>query len=80
MMENFIKIMVLENEFEAQILESVLQEREIPHFLKSYHDEVYGRLFQMNKGWGAVNAPERYKVEIEEIVADLRKGYTWEDQ
>lgn len=79
-MENFVKIAVLEDEFEAQVLESVLKERELAHFLKSYHDPAYGSLYQAVKGWGHVTAPESLKEEILEILADLRKGYTWEDQ
>jgi hypothetical protein len=79
-MGKFVKISVLENEFEAQVLESVLKERDIAHFLKSYHDPVYGSLYQMHKGWGEVTAPESMKEEILEILVDLRKGYTWEEQ
>lgn len=76
--EVFTKIAVLENEFEAQLLESILKEREIPHFLKSYHDPAYGTLYQMVKGWGQVTAPERCREEITEIISDIRKGYSWE--
>lgn len=79
-MENFVKIAVLENEFEAQLLESVLKERELSHFLKSFHDPVYGTLYQIHKGWGQVTAPLSLKDEILEILADLRKGYAWEEE
>jgi len=77
-MDAFKKITILENEIEAQLLESVLKERDIAHFLKSYHDPAYGSLYQTHKGWGEVTAPENVKEEILEILSDLRKGYDWE--
>lgn len=73
-MESFKKIAVLDNEIEARLLESILLERDIPHGMNSYQDEVYGSLFQMHKGWGIVNAPDSYESEIKEIISDMRKG------
>jgi len=73
-MDDYIKAAVLENGIEAQLLESVLQERSIPYLMKSYHDAAYDGLFQTQKGWGAVYSPARYKEEILAILQDLRKG------
>ena len=72
-MEEYIKIAVLEDEFEAGLLDSVLSEREIPHRMRSYYDTAYDGLFQTQKGWGYVAAPEQYEAEITEILADLRE-------
>ena len=72
-MEDYLKIAILENEIEARLLESILTERDIPHLLRSYHDTAYDGLFQTQKGWGYVGAPESYKEEISEIISDLRK-------
>jgi len=36
--EPYDKVDVLENEIEAQLLESILNERGIPHRIRSYHD------------------------------------------
>lgn len=69
------KIGTLENEFEAQLLESIMLEREIPHRLRSYHDTAFDGLFQTQKGWGVVLAPRAYTDEILEIISDIRKGY-----
>ena len=79
-MNQFEKIAVIDNGFESQLLESILNERNIPHLLKSYHDVAYGNLFQFHKGWGTVNAPIAFKAEILEIISDIREGYTWEDK
>ena len=62
--EDFKKIVVLENEIEAQLMDSILTERQIPHRLKSYHDTAYDGIFQVQKGWGIVEAPESYRDEI----------------
>jgi hypothetical protein len=73
-MEDFKKAAILENEFEAQLIASILVEREMPHRLRSYHDTAFDGLFQTQKGWGYVSAPEKYHQEIKEILADLRLG------
>ena len=73
-MEDYKKIAVLEDEFEAGLLEAILSEREIPHRMRSYYDTALDGLFQTQKGWGYVAAPEQYKAEVKEILADLRKA------
>lgn len=70
-MEEFKKILVLENEIEAQLLDSVLTERKIPHRMKTYRDTAYDGIFQVQKGWGHVEAPLSYKEEIISIHQDL---------
>ena len=72
-MEDFAKIATLENDFEAQLLDSILTERDIPHLMRSYHDTAYDGLYQTQKGWGHVSAPPSYRDEILEILSDLRK-------
>ena len=72
-MEDFKKVAVLENENEAQVLDSILTERDIPHHMRSYYDTSFDGLFQSQKGWGHVSAPESYHEEIQDILLDLRK-------
>ena len=73
-MEDYKKIAVLEDDIEAGLLDSVLNERDIPHRMRSYHDTALDGLFQVQKGWGYVAAPEQHEAEVMEILADLRKG------
>lgn len=73
-MEEYVKVAVLENEIEAQVLDSILNDRNIPHIINSYFDLAYDGLFQAQKGWGCVKAPQAYRLEILEILADLREG------
>ena len=71
-MENYKKITILENEFEAQILQSILTERGITHYIKSFYDIAYDGLFQRSGGWGAIFAAEQDEAEIIEVLAAIR--------
>ena len=73
-MKNYVKASILENDIEARLLDSVLTERKIPHQMRSYYDTAFDGLFQSQKGWGHVSAPESYGEEIREIISELRKG------
>ncbi|HOX15995.1 MAG TPA: hypothetical protein PK263_04330 [bacterium] len=70
-MEQFNKILILDNEIEAELLDSILTERDIPHRIQSYHDSAYNGIYQAQKGWGAVMAPETSKEMIMSIYQDL---------
>ncbi|MFP4668654.1 MAG: hypothetical protein ACOCQI_03520 [Desulfosalsimonas sp.] len=69
---NFIRISGIDNPFEAQLLGSVLEEREVPHRIRSHHDTAYDGLYQMQKGWGEIYAPEIHKSLILEIIEQIR--------
>lgn len=70
-MQGFKKIVILDNEIQARLIDSILTEREIPHRMRSYHDSAYDGIYQMQKGWGHVEAPEEYQDEIENILVNL---------
>jgi len=72
MKNEYKKVTTLENEIEARLLESILAERNIPHIIQSYYDTAYDGLYQTQKGWGYISAPERYSQEIQEILAFIR--------
>jgi hypothetical protein len=44
--EVYVKVDILENEIEAQLLDSILNERNIPHHIQSYYDTAFDGLFQ----------------------------------
>ena len=71
-MRDFKKILTIENEFEAEILEGILKEKEIPHIVKCYHDSAYDGLFQFQKGWGHIEAPDEFADQIKEIYSDVQ--------
>ncbi|HUX95003.1 MAG TPA: hypothetical protein VMV47_04655 [Bacteroidales bacterium] len=66
-MNNIIKILALSNEIEAMLIDGLLNEKGIPHILKTYHDSVYDGLWQTQSSWGHLEAPEEYRNEIMEI-------------
>lgn len=72
-MEEYTKAATLDNEIEARLVASILEERHIPHRVRSYYDTAYDGLFQTQKGWGEIKAPVAYHQEITEIVFELRK-------
>ncbi|MGD8523596.1 MAG: hypothetical protein PVF56_20775 [Desulfobacterales bacterium] len=74
--QGFIRIVVLENAIEAQLVRSILDQHQIPHRIRSFYDTAYNGLFQMQKGWGELNAPSLYKQEILDIVQDIRSEQT----
>ena len=59
-----IKVLVFNNEFEAKLLDEVLNEKNIPHIIRSYHDSAYDGLWQMQSSWGHLEAPEEFREEI----------------
>jgi hypothetical protein len=58
------KILMFKNEIEAMLLDEILTEKQIPHLIRSYHDSVYDGLWQLQSGWGHIEAPEEYADEI----------------
>ena len=71
-MAKFQKILVLNNEVEARLLDAVLTEQQIPHLMRTYHDRAYDGLWQQQQGWGHVEAPEEVEEQILSIYEDLR--------
>ncbi|MFC1504645.1 hypothetical protein ACFL6D_04440 [Spirochaetota bacterium] len=70
-MEGYEKILILKDEVESRLMESMLKERKIPYVVRSYHDPSLDGLFQVQKGWGYIEAPPEYKDEINTIYSDL---------
>lgn len=72
-MERLERIAVLENYLEAELLGRELEAREIPHVMRSYHDSAYDGIYQFQKGWGEVQAPEEFREEILAMLRDFRE-------
>jgi hypothetical protein len=70
-MSEYEKIAVLMNEVEAELVESTLKDRGIPHVLKPYHDSALDGLFERQEGWGHIEAPSEHKEAILTILRDL---------
>ena len=72
--ENFKKITVAENRFEADLIAQTLKQAEIPCMIRSYQDTAYDGIFIPQKGWAAVMVPEELVERASDIIAELRKG------
>lgn len=70
--ESFIRIAILGNEIEAQLIGSILKEQSIPHRIRSYHDTAYDGLFQFQKGWGEIRSTISHKQEILDIIDSVK--------
>jgi hypothetical protein len=78
--ENFKKITVAENKFEADLISHTLQEEGIPCMIRSYHDTAYDGIFIPQKGWGGVMVPEELVEKASVIIAELRQGLKTTEQ
>jgi outer membrane protein assembly factor BamE (lipoprotein component of BamABCDE complex) len=70
-MHDYVKVLTLRNEVEAQMMDQALADQGIPHLVRSYHDSAYDGLFQTQKGWGHIAAPPERKDEIKAIYEEL---------
>ena len=68
------KVAVLAHEVEAERLGVELNNRNIPHLLRSYYDSALDGLYQSARGWGHVQAPAQYKDAILSVLNDIREA------
>lgn len=72
-MDKLKKIAVLDNEVQAELVDNVLEERGIPHLMRTYHDSALDGLFESHSGWGHIEAPEECKDEILAVIAEIKR-------
>ena len=70
-MDEFEKILDLNNEFEAERLKEILDEKNIPFGIVPVSDSAFGTIEILENGWGYLEAPPRFKNEILEIYAEI---------
>lgn len=71
-MEKAEEILTINNVVEAKLLEEVLTDREIPYFIRSYHDNAYDGVFQIQHGWGSLSSLPEFRNEILEIYREIK--------
>jgi len=72
---NFIKIIVVENKFEADLVSQALQEEGIPVMVKGFSDTAYDGLYIPQKGWAAIMIPEEFKALGEKVVNEFEGAF-----
>lgn len=68
----YTHIVPIENAIEGQLMGSILTDQNIPHQIRSFHDTAYDGLYQFQKGWGEIVAPEKFRVTILDILEKIR--------
>jgi hypothetical protein len=76
----WVRIAVIDNEVEAELLDRYLDEDEIPHVMVSYSDAAFSGIYQTTHGWGHVEAAAEDREEIEAILKDIRDAATHDDE
>jgi len=72
-METYEKVLVLNNEFEAGLMEEILTDRKIPHGIITSDDTALGGIVELEYGWGYIEAPAVYRDEITKLYAEAVK-------
>ena len=68
------RILNLSSEIQAIRIKEILDDNEIPHMIRSFHDSAYDGLFQHQYGWGILEADETYEERILDLVKDGLTG------
>ncbi len=71
--EGLERIVTLDTEVQAGLIDAVLSDRKIPHIMQTYHDSAYDGLFQLQKGWGVLLAPPEFRAEILAVIEDVKQ-------
>lgn len=66
------KIAVLDSEVQAELVDAVLTDRDIPHIMQTYHESAFDGIFQAQKGWGVILAPPGFRDEILAALEDIK--------
>lgn len=70
-MKTTVRILVFNSEVEARLLSGLLEQRGIPHMLRSYHDSAYNGMWQTQTCWGFLEADEENREEILKIFREM---------
>ncbi len=73
-MGKFQKVVLLNNEIEANIMDDILNDRDIPHMTVSYHSLAYDGIFQV-EGWGHIDALPEDHQEIKDIYQEILESF-----
>jgi hypothetical protein len=80
-MKNLIKP---ENDAEANVIKSILEENGIISEIQSFHDTAYDGLFQSQYGWGVIRVSEEDFEEAQRIIQEWKDAspeeLPWEDK
>jgi len=67
------RVLVLQSFAEAQVIEALLAEQEIPALVRSFNDPSFGSFWRRQDGWGELLAFEEDVQEIRRIYYELEQ-------
>lgn len=79
-MKMTVKILTLRTEAEAILLSGLLDQANIQHMLKSFHDSAYDGMWQTQTSWGTLHAYEEDRQAILDIYNNMSTPETQYDE
>jgi hypothetical protein len=79
-MKMTVKILTLRTEAEAILLSGLLDQANIQHMLKSFHDSAYDGMWQTQTSWGTLYAYEEDRQPILDIYNNMSTPETQYDE
>jgi hypothetical protein len=70
-MKKTVRILVFKSEIEARLLSGLLDQKNIPHMIRSFHDSAYDGMWQTQTCWGFLDADEENREEILKIYSEM---------
>lgn len=67
----WIKLITLDNQFQADLLTDALGKRDIPFLVREYKDTAYDGLFVTQKGWGTLMVDAANLEEAKGVTKEL---------
>ena len=67
--QDYVRVRVVQNLFEAQQAEALLKEAKIDCMVVSFHDTALNGIYQPTRGWGEIKVGESRKQEAESLLA-----------
>jgi len=71
--ETFIRLLTVENQFEADVIKDMLEREGIPVLIQSFVDTSFDGIFIPQKGWAALMVPREHRPKAESIIETYRK-------
>jgi hypothetical protein len=68
---DWVKLITLDNQFQADLLTDALGKRGIPYLVREYKDTAYDGLFVTQKGWGTIMVDQAGLAEAKIIAEEL---------
>ena len=69
--EVFVKILIVDNQFEADVIKDALEKEGLPVLVKSFRDTSFDGIYIPQQGWGSIHVPEEFRQQAKEVIEAL---------